>query len=126
MVHGLHKRLIHGSALLVATNRPELAPHFDHLVVLNKSQIRFVGTLEEMMREHGECEIEVETQNQPGVRALVDSFEISIRKTDSGLVMRAAEGQQIAAKLLTEGYGDVKMVIVREPSIQDVVNEVVK
>lgn len=125
-LHGLHKRLTHGSALVLATNRPELAVHFDHLVVLARSQVRFVGTLEELMREHAEASIEVQTKNQPGVRALVDPFEVSIRQTDTGLIIRAAEAQEIAARLLTEGYGDVKMVIVREPSIQDVLNEVVK
>jgi len=126
VLHGLHKRMTHGSALILATNRPDLASHFDYLAVLAKSQVRFVGTLEELMREYAEAEIQVQTENQVGVRALVDSFEISIRQTPEGLVMRAAEGQQIAARLLTEGYGDVKLVVVKEPSIQDVLNEVVK
>lgn len=126
VLHGLHKRLSGGAALLVTCNRPDLLVHFDHLVVMSKSQVRFVGTLEELMREHSESEIEVETQNQPGVRALVDSFEVSVRVTEKGLVIRAAEGQQIAAKLLTEGYGDVKFVVVREPSIQDALNDAVK
>jgi ABC-type multidrug transport system ATPase subunit len=125
-LHGLHKRMTHGSALLVATNRPDLASHFDHLVVLAQSQVRFVGTVEELMREHSAAEIVVETKNQPGVRALVDSFEVSIRETADGLVIRTAEAQEIAARLLTEGYGDVRMVVVREPSVQDVLNEVVK
>lgn len=126
VLHGLHKRMTHGSALLIATNRTDLAIHFDHLVVMARSQVRFVGTLEALMRQYSESIIEVETKNQPGVRALVDSFEVSVRQTESGMVIRAAEGQQIAARLLTEGYGDVKMVVVRDPSIQDVLNEVVK
>lgn len=126
ILHGIHKRLAGGSALIATSNHPELLTHFDHVVVMSKSMIRFVGTLEELLRNYSESEIEIETQNQPGVRALVDSFEVSIRVTEKGLVMKAAEGRQIAAKLLTEGYGDVKFVVIREPSIQDALNEAVK
>jgi hypothetical protein len=54
-----------------------------------------------------------------GVRALVAPFEVSVRDTDDGVVMQASEGQQLAAKLLLEGYGDVKLVVLRSPTLEE-------
>ncbi len=117
------QRLNVGYGLIVTTNRPELAVQFDHLVVMQSSGVRFVGTVEELLRNHGESEIEIETQNQSGVRALIAPFEISIMETEKGVILRAAEGQQLAARLLSEGYGEIKMVILREPTVESALNE---
>lgn len=123
VMEAFQKRLNVGYGLIVVTNRPELAAFFDHLVVMQASGIRFVGTVEELLRQHGEARIEVETQNQSGVRALIAPFEISISETESGAILKAAEGQQLAARLLSEGYGDIKMVILKEPTIESALDE---
>ncbi|MEQ1934632.1 MAG: hypothetical protein ABL962_12280, partial [Fimbriimonadaceae bacterium] len=65
----------------------------------------------------------VETQNQSGVRALIAPFEISISETENGVILKAAEGQQLAARLLSEGYGDIKMVILKEPTVESALDE---
>ncbi|MEQ1823956.1 MAG: hypothetical protein ABL949_15720 [Fimbriimonadaceae bacterium] len=126
VMEAFRKRLNVGYGLIAVTNRPELAVHFDHLVVMQSSGVRFVGTVEELLRLHGEAVIEVETQNQSGVRALVAPFEISIAETDRGVVLRAAEGQQLAARLLSEGYGDIKMVVLKEPTVESALEELLR
>ncbi|MEQ1934763.1 MAG: ABC transporter ATP-binding protein, partial [Fimbriimonadaceae bacterium] len=44
VMEAFQKRLNVGYGLIVVTNRPELAVYFDHLVVMQASGIRFVGT----------------------------------------------------------------------------------
>lgn len=111
----LGKRLLSGSTLAFATNRPEFARRVDTLVVLCRSEIVFAGSLTELERRFPAAELEVETIRQPGVQALVAPFEVELAATPSGLRMRAKEGQALAARLLAEGYGDVKAVVLRQP-----------
>lgn len=108
-------RLREGAALVLATNLPEFARRVDSIVVLNDREIAFAGTYAELERAHGQSEISVETQHQPGVRALVAPFEVTFEKTADGVRLQAKEGQKLAAKLLTEGYGDIKSVVLRSP-----------
>lgn len=122
----LREKLHRGGAAVVATNRLELCSEFDVVVVMKESRVAFAGTTEELLREGEETELVVESRSQPGVRALVEPFSISVRQTPEGLVMRAREGQAIAAKLLVEGYGDVKTVVTRPPTIVDAVTKIVK
>ncbi len=122
---GLRRRLEEGAALIAATNRPDLAHDFDTLVVMVNNRIAFAGTVDELLRNAGESEIIVETTAQAGVRALVEPFEISVKSTPQGLLMHAREGQKIAAKLLMEGYGDVKSVVLTMPTIEQAIRRLV-
>lgn len=108
-------RLREGAALVVSTNRPEWASRFDTLVVLDQRRIAFVGSMRDLERKEPTSEVVVETSDQQGVRALTDPFEFTVEESDQGICYRAAEGQALAAKLLVEGYGDIKSVVLRRP-----------
>lgn len=112
----LAQRLLDGSALILASNRPELCARMDTLVVLNGRNIRFAGTLADLERMFPSNEITVETRDQTGVRAIAAPFEFRMAETDEGVVLTTGEGQKLAAKLLLEGYGDVKSVVLKKPS----------
>lgn len=109
------ERLRDGAALVLATNIPELARKVDSIVVLKNRSVAFAGTFAELERTFGESEITIETQHQPGVRAIVAPFEVTLTKVEGGVQLRAKEGQKVAAKLLVEGYGDVKTVVLKAP-----------
>ncbi|MBX3118585.1 MAG: hypothetical protein KF784_05940 [Fimbriimonadaceae bacterium] len=115
----LELRLTEGAALVHASNDPALIPKMNSLLVLRDKEIVFAGRYQDLLRNGVETELLVETQDQPGVRALVAPFEVSISETPKGLLVRGREGQAIAAKLLVEGYGDVKSVLVKSPSPED-------
>jgi len=112
----LQRRLAQGAAVVAATHRTDQLASFSSLVVLKAQDVRFFGSLADLLRSAKLTEIIVETDDEAGVRALVEPFEVTLRQTKHGLAMRAAEGREIAAKLLLEGYGDVKLTLVREPT----------
>ncbi len=108
-----------GAVFVVSTNRPELLNWFDAVVVLKEKQVRFAGTVTDLLRSGPPHTLQVATDNQPGVRSLVSPFEVSVQTTPDGLRLEAGEGQGLAARLLLEGYGDVKFVVLKPPTIEE-------
>jgi ABC-type multidrug transport system ATPase subunit len=106
-----------GGAWAVSTQDAEWAEFASHLVVLNHREIVFCGTPRGLTDRFGDAhELIVETEDRPAVRALVDPFEVTILETPGGLLLRAREGQDLAARLLSQGYGVVRTVLHRPPS----------
>jgi len=108
-----------GRTFAVVTNRPDLVSEFEALIVLREEQVRFAGSVADLLRGGPPHEIEVATENQSAVRALVAPFEVRVFPTEGGLRLEAPEGQEIASRLLREGYGDVKYIVVRRPTIDE-------
>jgi ABC-type multidrug transport system ATPase subunit len=121
----LADRLRKGAALVMSTNRPELAKRTDTLAVLNDKRVIYAGSYAELERKASQTELTIQSHQQPGVRALVAPFEVSITKVEGGMKIVAAEGQQIAAKLLAEGYGDVKAVVISKPSEEEILRDLI-
>jgi ABC-type multidrug transport system ATPase subunit len=110
-----------GRSFVFTTNRPDLAARADGVVVLRDEQVRFAGSLEDLMRSGPPHQLQVETEDQAGVRALVEPFEVSVRREGDTYRMEAREGQALAARLLLEGYGDIKFVVVRPPTVEEAI-----
>jgi ABC-2 type transport system ATP-binding protein len=108
-----------GVAFVVTTSRPDLITAFDALIVLKSNHVRFAGTVDDLLRVGPPHALSVETENRPGVRALVSPFEVSVQDVPGGVRLEASEGQALAARLLLEGYGDVKFVVIRPPTVED-------
>ncbi len=109
----LRRRMADGACVVLATNRLELIPEFDHAVLLKASQIRYSGRVWNLTKAATET-IVVETANQAAVKAVGPTFEVSAEETEDGLILRAGDGQALAARLLLEGYGDIKSVLVKK------------
>ena len=108
-----------GAAALLTTSRPEMAALCDVVIVLRERTVRFAGSVDALRRLGPPHELTVTTERQIGVRALVSPFEVRIEETPEGLRMEAREGQELAARLLTEGYGDVRYVVSRGPTVEE-------
>jgi ABC-type multidrug transport system ATPase subunit len=119
----LDARLRNGSTLLFSTNSLGLAASCDRLIVMRNMTPVFFGGVEDLLREAGPVRVEVETENRPRVKALVDPVAVSVEETDTGLTLQVAGGQELAVKLLLEGYGDVKLVAVHRPTLERVLLE---
>lgn len=115
----LELRLTEGAALVHASNDASIIPNLDSLLVLKDKQIVFAGRYQDLLRSGEESQLLIETQDQPGVRALVAPFEVTIQETPQGFHMQARDGQTIAAKLLLEGYGDVRSVLLKSPTPEE-------
>jgi ABC-type multidrug transport system ATPase subunit len=110
---------LRGAGVIIVTDRPETAAACDTVVVVRNRQVSFAGTVEALRRLGPPHELTVTTERQAGVRALVSPFEISIHEIPEGLRLEAKDGQELAARLLKEGYGDVKFVVSRPPTLEE-------
>lgn len=115
----LRKRCREGCAAIVASNRPELAQSSDGVLVLDSRRVRFAGSVSDLLRLGPRTQFEIGTDNRPGVRALVNEFAVNVVETEAGLRLEAEPGQELAARLLLEGYGDVKFLVQSNPSVAD-------
>ena len=107
------------TAFLVATNRPELAERLGNLVVLVDGQVKYAGTVEQLVRSIEPTEIVVEADDLSTVTSMVEPFVTGVRVSGRRLVLQAEDGQEVAARLLTNGYGLVRSVVVKEPSLEE-------
>ncbi len=108
-----------GLIVVTATHDLGMAERSDVIAVVDDCRIKFVGSPADLIRRAGPVEITVETQEQLAVRALVEPFSIFAERLETGWKLRAEEGQAVAAKLLTEGYGDVKWITLQSPTLAD-------
>lgn len=107
-----------GISFAIVTNRPDLVEQCDLIVVVNAGMVKHAGRVSEL-RNRAEHQLEVVSERQTGVRAMVEPFTIDVRQQNDSFVLRAEDGQQLAAKLLLEGYGDVRYVIHRQPTLEE-------
>jgi ABC-type multidrug transport system ATPase subunit len=114
----LRKRMREGISLLVATNRPDIAQDFDHLLVLRALDRRILGAPADLLHKTP-SEILVESLRSEAARAIAEPLSLSMRRTADGLRIHAEEGQELSAKLLVEGYGDVKATFLKAPSFEE-------
>ncbi len=114
----LRARMTNGCSVAMVTSRPDVVAQCDLVVVVNKGEVRHAGRVQDLNRKasHG---LEVVSERQQGVRALVSPFTIDIDQKNGTTTLQARDGQQLAAKLLVEGYGDVKYVVHRQPTIEE-------
>jgi ABC-type multidrug transport system ATPase subunit len=109
----------HGQCWIVATHLPSVAQCFSDLLLLKEGSVLYFGKVSDFLSNREPIVIEVQTTNTPSVRTLVDPFAIDIEERPHGLRLRARKGQNLAAKLLVQGYGDVKLVTLRQPTLED-------
>lgn len=107
------------TAFLVATNRPELAERLGNIIVLIEGQVRYAGPVDSLVRSIEPTEIVVEADDLSTVTTMVEPFVTGVRVSGRRLVLQAEDGQEVAARLLTNGYGLVRSVVVKEPTLEE-------
>ncbi|MCB0825850.1 MAG: ATP-binding cassette domain-containing protein [Armatimonadetes bacterium] len=107
-----------GRAFLISTNRPDIAERLGSIIVLRGSQALFAGTCRELIESVQASEITVELDDETTVATMVEPFTVSVKTSPGRLDITAHDGQALAAKLLTHGYGRVKSVVLREPTLE--------
>jgi len=115
----LQDRRAEGMTFVYTTNAAELAEFADLVVVLKDQQVIFSDSPQALVRSLSSSTVTVETNDHPGALALANPFEVEVTETPTGIRFEVAEGQQLAAKLLLEGYGDVRHILVRHPSFRE-------
>lgn len=119
----VRQRVQAGQTWFVATHDLNLARKADELVVLRSGNVAYCGSVDAFMTEREPVLIDVQTSNVPSVRALVEPFAVDLEERANGLRFRARKGQSLAARLLAQGYGDIRVISVRQPRFEDLVLE---
>ncbi|HWA83245.1 MAG TPA: ATP-binding cassette domain-containing protein [Fimbriimonadaceae bacterium] len=110
-----------GAICIAATNLAHMASQFDHLIVLKDSQPAYSGSVSELASTRGQRSLTIESEYNTGVRALVQPLLVGVSRTDKGYKLQPGPGQELTAKLLREGYGDVKFAVADQKSIEEIV-----
>ena len=108
-----------GTAFIVATNRPEIAERIGNVIVLQEGQTKYAGPVEKLVSSVEPTELIVEADDLSTVTTMVEPFVTGVRVSGRRLVLQAEDGQEVAARLLTQGYGVVRSVVVKEPSLEE-------
>ncbi len=109
-----------GTLVFVATHRERLFEQADSHIVVKNGQIRFAGRRQDLLALAESTTVRIVTRQGDAVRALVDPFVVEVQPTESGFLVRAQDGQDLAARLLREGYGPVDFVELNPPTVKQV------
>lgn len=106
-----------GRAFLIATARPDIAEVLGSIIVLRSGIPRFAGTCQELIEQVSPAELTVELSDASTVQSMVEPLTVSIKSAPGRLELTSHRGQELAARLLTEGYGNVRSVLIRQPTL---------
>lgn len=101
------------------TGRPEIARKCDSVAFILPSGNSEPIAWPELERMAGPEELWIDADDASNVRALVQPFAVEIREVEGGWYVRADDGQELAARLLTHGYGQVRSLLVRKKNDAD-------
>ncbi|MES1228013.1 MAG: hypothetical protein ABUL72_05035, partial [Armatimonadota bacterium] len=90
-----------------------------NVIVTRHKGAVFAGTVRELVQMARPTEVRVETVDNGAVTAMADAFALSIHAEKGSMTITTHDGQALAARLLTEGYGSVRSVVVRQPTVSE-------
>lgn len=108
-----------GHAVIASTARAETAARLGQIVVLKGADPVFAGPVGELLAQARPSEVIVETDEPAAVAAMAAPFTMRVTVLPGELHIQAADGQALAARLLTSGYGHIRSVVVRAPTLDD-------
>lgn len=117
----LRDRCNEGANCVVSTNQLDMASQFDFLVVMKDHQPLYAGSTSELASLRGQRSLTIESERNVGVRALVEPLLVGVTRTDSGYKLQPGPGQDQTAKLLRDGYGDVKFMVSDQRSLSEII-----
>lgn len=104
-------------AYLVGTQSPTLVEALGRVIVVRQQGAVFAGTVQELVQQCRPTEVVVEGGDPGAVTAMADPFVLSL-SVDGGVTRFVShDGHALAARLLTEGYGSVRSVVVSQPNV---------
>jgi ABC-type cobalamin/Fe3+-siderophores transport system ATPase subunit len=106
-----------GLTTVIACNRLEIAAMCDAMILLDQKMPIFVGEPIDLLTDRVVSEIIVKAGRVGPVESIVKPFRVKVRQVEGGLELSAEEGQELAARLLAEGYGTVETVFIRSETI---------
>jgi ABC-type multidrug transport system ATPase subunit len=106
-----------GGSLIVATHLAEVGVLGQEAVVLVDEEIAFAGSMDRLL-SGADTVLEVETEDGGALKALIAPFQVKVEKLNPRQFrLTAQEGQELAVKMILEGYGTIRLVETRPPTL---------
>lgn len=118
-LEALAARCAMGATLLITTNQEPLALAMDQVILMSGGTVVMEGTTREILKKISPSRLLVEVDDASTVLSICEPFEVEIEELEKGWLISARDGQSLAAKLLTQGYGTVRVVKILQPSLLD-------
>jgi ABC-2 type transport system ATP-binding protein len=115
----LYRMTRQGTCVVFTTRSPEVAQLARRVLILEGGAVLADGSPAELAAGLEADRIEVETDDPQGVRPLLDPWEVQVEETERGLRLTTGHGLERAAKLLRDGYGTVRAVVIRPATLSD-------
>ena len=120
------RRNSNGLTVLRATTSSEEACLTNRVILMNNGECLACGSPSNLRTEYGVDHVTVEAANPADVRLnLRGVHDLAVDEDGLTLTFTARSGVQSAAGLLRMPIGGVRMVVVRQPSMWDVLERVV-
>jgi ABC-type multidrug transport system ATPase subunit len=115
----LEDRCRFGAAVLFTTRDPAVARRADRVLMLHRGRLIAFDTPEQLLREVNATRLEIETTDPQPVIELLGEVEFRIVEQGDGYRLSLFADDALALRLLQEGYGVVRAVYLREPTLAD-------
>ena len=115
----LEDRCRFGAAVLFATRDPAVARRADRVLMLHRGRLLAYDTPDHLIREMHATRLEIETIDPQPVIDALGEVEFHIAEQGDGYRLSLCADDALALRLLQEGYGNVRAVYLREPTLAD-------
>lgn len=115
----LDDRARFGNAVLFTTRQPEIAQRADRVLMLDNGLLLADDAPQNLIEGLNATRIEVELSDPEPLMPMLDGVEVRLVERADGYHLSLYAPDTLALKLLREGYGNVKTVIVRPPDLAE-------
>ncbi len=115
----LDDRCRFGNAVIFTTRQPEIAQRADRVLMLDNGFLLADDTPQNLVEGLNATRIEVELSDPEPLMPMLEGVEVRIVERADGYHLSLYAPDTLALKLLREGYGNVKTVIVRPPDLAE-------
>jgi ABC-type multidrug transport system ATPase subunit len=115
----LEDRCRFGAAVLFSTRDPAIARRADRVLMLHHGHMMAFDTPDNLLRDTKATRLEIETLDPQPVLDTLGAVELHIMEQDDGYRLSLSADDTLALRLLQEGYGTIRGVYIREPTLAD-------
>lgn len=108
-----------GAAIVISSRDPSIAGRCDEVAIIAGGRSIAQNDPRRLCEDVSPTEIMIEAEDPDGLGDLLPNTEIELVWDESGYRARVRQGDAEAVRLLRDGYGNVRTVVVRPPSLAE-------
>lgn len=106
-------------AVVVTTNRADIAERLGQLCVISSRGLRFMGSPRELIESVEPATVRVLAKNSEAVAMVAQSLGVRVTHEGPETTLKLDQGLQKAVQLALQGYGNVEAITVRRPTLAE-------